>query len=214
MPHLSDTCCSILELRQYTIHTGQLEALVDVFERTLVDSQELCGIHVVGTFTDLDRPDRFVWIRGFDSNDSRSTALRAFYTGPHWRANSAELNSSLIDFDDVLLLQPAPMMGLPESPNVRPTDRTGPASRRIISATVHSLEPGADDSSVLAAIGTPVLGVLHTHPGPHGFSSLPLREGEQVVVVMSDGDEPGADLPGATITQRLRLSPTSRSELR
>lgn len=214
MPHLSDQCCSVLELRQYTLHPGQRDALVDVFERTLVDSQEQLGIHVVGTFADLDRPDRFVWIRGFDSNDSRSAALRAFYTGPDWRANSAEANATMIDFDDVLLLQPAPGLGLPKASDVRPADRTGPESSRVISGTVYSLEPGADDAGVLDAVEAPVLGVLHTHPGPNGFRGLPIREGEQVVVVLTDGDEPGAEIPGATITQRLRLSPTPRSELR
>lgn len=214
MPHLSDQCCSVLELRQYTVHPGQREALIDVFERSLVESQEGFGIHVVGSFTDLDRPDRFVWIRGFDSADSRSTALRAFYTGPDWRANSSEVDRALIDFADVLLLQPAAGMGLRGTPGVRPTDRTGPASARVISGTVYSLEPGADGAAVLAAVGAPALGVLHTHPGPNGFPSLPIREGEQVVVVLTDGDEPGSALPGANITERLRLSPTSRSELR
>ena len=214
MPHLSDQCCSVLELRQYTLHPGQRDALVDVFERTLVDSQEQLGIHVIGTFVDLDRPDRFVWIRGFDSNDARSAALRAFYTGPDWRANSAEANATMIDFDDVLLLQPAAGRGLTETTEVRPADRSTPVSTRVIGGTVHSLEPGADDAAVLAAVEAPILGVLHTHPGPNGFPGLPIREGEQVVVVLTDGDTAGAEIPGATITQRLRLSPTPRSELR
>src|SRR4051794_8465275 len=80
VPHLSDECCSVLELRQYTLHPGQRDALLGVFEGALVEPQEEVGMHVVATFTDLDRPDRFVWIRGFADNDSRSTALRAFYT--------------------------------------------------------------------------------------------------------------------------------------
>jgi quinol monooxygenase YgiN len=212
MPHLSDQCCSVLELRQYTLHPGHREALLDVFEGSLVEPQEEVGMHVVATFTDLDRADRFVWIRGFADNDSRSTALRAFYTGEVWRANREAVNETIIDSDDVLLLQPA--AGLPETSDVRPADRDAPLSARVISATIYSLEPGADDSAALAAVDESALGVLHTHPGPNGFPGLPVREGEQVVVVLTDGDQPGADLPGATITQRLRLSPTSRSELR
>jgi hypothetical protein len=214
MPHLSDRCCSVLELRQYTLHPGRRDDLLDVFERALVEPQERVGMHVVGTFIDLDRPDRFVWLRGFADNDARSTALHTFYTGDVWRANSEEANATMIDSDDVLLLQPVPGRGLPETAGVRPADRTGPESLRIISGTVYSLEPGADDAATLAAIDPSALGVLHTHPGPNGFPALPVREGEQVVVVLTDGDEPGADLPGASISRRLRLSPTPRSELR
>ena len=170
-------------------------------------------MHVVGTFIDLDRPDRFVWLRGFADNDARSAALQEFYTGDVWRANREEANATMIDSDDVLLLQPVPGRGLPETPDARPADRASP-STRVISGTVYSIAPGADDSALLAAVDASALAILHTHPGPNGFPALPVREGEQVVVVLTDGDVPGADLAGATITQRLRLSPTSRSELR
>jgi quinol monooxygenase YgiN len=204
----------VLELRQYTLHPGRREDLIDVFERTLVESQEEVGMHVVGTFIDLDRPDRFVWIRGFADNDARSAALQAFYTGDVWRANREEANATMIDSDDVLLLQPAAGRALPETSDVRPADRNGPGSSRIISATVHALEPGAEDSSALAAIDGSALGVLHTHPGPNGFPALPVREAEHVVVALTDGDSHVSEIPWTTIIQRLRLSPTPRSELR
>jgi hypothetical protein len=53
-----------------------------------VDSQEAVGIHVIGQFRDLDAPDRFVWVRGFEDMDSRAEALAAFYLeGSAWRSS-------------------------------------------------------------------------------------------------------------------------------
>ena len=54
----------VLELRQYTLRAGQRDVLIDLFDRELVETQEAVGMSVVGQFRDLDRPDRFVWLRG------------------------------------------------------------------------------------------------------------------------------------------------------
>src|SRR5689334_4014713 len=61
----------IVELRQYTLHDGQRDTLIDLFEHQFVESQEALGMKIVGTFRDLDRPNRFVWIRGFTDMDAR-----------------------------------------------------------------------------------------------------------------------------------------------
>jgi hypothetical protein len=68
----------IVELRQYTLHDGQRDVLVNLFEREFVESQEALGMKVIGTFTDIDRPNRFVWLRGFLDMDSRLSGLSAF----------------------------------------------------------------------------------------------------------------------------------------
>ena len=34
------TCCPIVELRQYTLHPGQRDVLIDLFDREFVESQE------------------------------------------------------------------------------------------------------------------------------------------------------------------------------
>src|SRR5215212_2485847 len=77
----------LLELRQYTLHEGQRDALIRLFEREFVEPQEAEGMKVIGTFTDLDRPDRFVWIRGFQDMASRLQGLSAFYGGPIWQTH-------------------------------------------------------------------------------------------------------------------------------
>src|SRR5207245_6987365 len=97
----------IVELRQYPLRPGQRDVLIELFDRELVESQEATGMAVVGQFRDLDRPDMFVWIRGFASMQSRARALASFYGGKHWKAHSAAANATMIDSDDVLLLRPA-----------------------------------------------------------------------------------------------------------
>src|SRR5688572_25580775 len=61
----NQTCCPITELRQYTLHPGKRDTLIDLFDREFVETQEAVGMTLIGQFRDLDKPDRFVWLRGF-----------------------------------------------------------------------------------------------------------------------------------------------------
>jgi len=63
--HPSVPSAAIVELRQYTLRPGQREALIEVFDREFVETQEAVGMTVIGQFRDIDRPDTFVWLRGF-----------------------------------------------------------------------------------------------------------------------------------------------------
>src|ERR1043165_9345700 len=96
----------ILELRQYTLHPGKRDTLIDLFDRTFVDPQEDAGMRVLGQFRDLDDPDRFVWLRGFPDHASRAARLESFYSGPIWKAHRDAANATMIDSDNVLLLRP------------------------------------------------------------------------------------------------------------
>ncbi len=69
---LPQTCCPIVELRQYTLHPGRRDALIDLFDREFVESQEALGMKIIGQFRDLDNPNRFVWLRGFRDMPSRA----------------------------------------------------------------------------------------------------------------------------------------------
>jgi hypothetical protein len=97
---------TVVELRQYTLRGGRREELIILFEREFIESQEAVGAHVLGIFRDLDDPDRFVWMRGFQYMQQRHAALDAFYAGPVWRANSRAANATMLDSDNVLLLRP------------------------------------------------------------------------------------------------------------
>ena len=100
------TFCPIVELRQYTLHSGKRDVLVELFDREFVESQEGLGMKVIGQFRDVDNPDRFVWLRGFRDMASRAQALKDFYGGPVWKAHREAANATMIDSDNVLLLHP------------------------------------------------------------------------------------------------------------
>ena len=55
----------VVELRQYLLHHDRRDELIDLFDRELVETQEDAGMSVIGQFRDPDRPDYFVWLRGF-----------------------------------------------------------------------------------------------------------------------------------------------------
>src|ERR1035438_2885433 len=71
----------VLELRQYTLLGGKRDTLISIFEKNFIEPQNALGAHVLGTFRDLDDPDRFVWLRGF--RDMRSEERRV---GKEWRS--------------------------------------------------------------------------------------------------------------------------------
>src|SRR5260370_27885156 len=75
-------CCPIVELRQYTLHPGKRDALIDLFEREFIETQEAVGIKVIGQFRNIDDPDRFVWLRCFRDMASRAKAFQDFDGGP------------------------------------------------------------------------------------------------------------------------------------
>src|SRR4029450_5709150 len=70
---------SVVELRQYSLVSGKRDTLIDLFDRELIEGQEAAGMAILGQFRDLDRPDRFVWIRAFPDMPSRAQALKQFY---------------------------------------------------------------------------------------------------------------------------------------
>jgi len=97
----------VVELRQYKIVAGKRDAMIALFEREFVDSQEVVGARLVGQFRDMDDPNRFTWIRAFPDMAERQKALTAFYYGPVWRAHRNEANGMLDDNDNVFLLRAA-----------------------------------------------------------------------------------------------------------
>src|SRR2546423_6604987 len=102
----TETCCPIVELRQYTLHPGKRDVLIDLFDREFVESQETLGMKVIGQFRDLDNPNRFVWLRGFRDMPSRAQALKNFYGGAAWRGQRQTAHPTPLQSPKLLLLLP------------------------------------------------------------------------------------------------------------
>jgi NIPSNAP len=175
----------VLELRQYTLRPGQREILIDLFERELIEPQEAVGMQVLGQFRDLDRQDRFVWLRGFSDMEARRRGLAAFYGGPIWAAWGPAANATMIDSDDVLLLRPSGLAsGL--RPNVHPRPSPGASpDRSVLHATILTVDPTEAPmlagrlsrvlEPVLAEAGHRLVGCYETDPTPNNFPRLPVR---------------------------------------
>lgn len=227
-------CCPVIELRQYTLKPGQRDALIDVFDRHFVESQEAVGMTVVGQFRDRRRADRFVWIRGFSDMTSRHRALERFYGGPVWAAHKTAANDTMLDSSDVLLLRPArPDTGFQVDGDPT-TAAKQPRRQTTVLAGIYALTTPPDESVVsrfetqvaprLRTQGIDVKGVFITETAPNTFTRLPVREGEHVLMwvgavepneASSERLEELATLSalGNEVPTVLDLEPTSRSLL-
>jgi hypothetical protein len=204
-----DRAITVVELRQYTLKPGRRDDLIELFERRLIEPQDAVGAHVLGYFRDLDEPDRFVWLRGFADMASRKRALEAFYGGEVWKAHAGAANDTMIDSDDVLLLRP-----------VGKSTPEGGAGRGVVTATVYLFsEPVAAETLRAFTDGdrgaSPAM-LLVTEPSENDFPSLPVREGENVVVTVDGDDAATRDRSAFTRLlagppQTLRLAPGARS---
>ncbi len=224
--------CRVVELRQYTLHLGQRDALIELFDREFVNSQEALGIRVLGQFHDLDDADRFVWLRGFADMAARGRALPAFYGGPVWAAHREAANATMVNSDDVLLLRPAwPGAALPAPLADRAPRGATALPPGVLLANVFHLKAAADAellarcrgplSERLRLAGARTLAWYVTEDAANNFPRLPVREGEQALLslaLFASAADPGDWSAGlepwlARPTQRLRLAPTPRSSL-
>lgn len=228
----------VLELRQYTLHPGRRDELIDLFDREFVETQEAVGAQVLGQFRDRDDDDRFVWLRGYADMATRGEALSAFYGGPVWYEHGDKANATMLDTDDVLLLRPVTGLDL--------TGRTRGGPTTLVTVTIYHLPPGGEDAfldffasdaePMLTATGAPPLVVLRTLHAENNFPRLPFREDANVVawVASFSGPDELADhvrqlgrenrwtldtLPMlnkqlSRPPEQLQLAPTSRSLVR
>lgn len=236
-------CCPIVELRQYTLHPGKRDILVELFDREFVESQEALGMRIIGQFRDLDNPDRFVWLRGFADMAGRAKALQNFYGGPVWKEHREAANATMIDSDNVLLLRRArPTSGFELGAGGRRPPITNNLVPGIVIATIYYLNAPVSTefidffelelSPVLRGSDISVIAYFVNEDGVNNFPALPVREGEHVFVWFSRfaGTEEYKQFAGtfvarAALAQQLasylkrdpeilKLLPTGRSQLR
>ena len=191
---------AVLELRQYTLHAGQREPLIELFERHLLDGQEACGIRVLGQFRDAEDPDRFVWVRAFRDMPARAECLKRFYGGPLWKAHRQAANATMVDSDNVLLL--------------RPVDASAgftPGRDALYVATIYLLTRPVDEDflrffetqmrPVLSETGAPPIARLMTESVANNFPALPVRASDHAFVWFASFAS-GADYDGHLVRRK------------
>lgn len=187
------TYSPIIELRQYTLQPGRRDELIELFDREFVETQEAVGIQVIGQFRNLDDPDQFVWLRGFNDMSAREQSLHAFYSGPVWKAHRDAANATMLDSDNVLLMrlahrtsgfvlndQPRPPLGsqAEQAGFVTATicDFDAPVKPDFIGYFENTIQPALMDADIS------VLAYFITEESPNTYPKLPVREGEHVFV--------------------------------
>ncbi|MEU1182142.1 NIPSNAP family protein [Streptomyces sp. NPDC005820] len=178
---------SIVELRQYTLHPGARETLIELFEREFVAGQRAVGITVGGRFRDLDDPDRFVWLRAFPDMGRRRRALEAFYTGPVWREHRDAANATMVDSDDVLLLR-------------GPCFTAEPGAREVEATICRPSDAAAFDAYAAGHLA-PGHALHRTERAENDYPRLPVRTGEDVRLWFGPAEPPPWPV------ERLRLAP-------
>ena len=184
---------NVVELRQYTLHPGQRDVLIDLFDREFVEAQEAAGIAVMGQFRDLEAPDRFVWLRGFADMQGRARALAAFYDGPVWQQHRDVANATMVDFDDVALLRPAWLgAGIAMRARKRAAGAVRMSLPGLVEASIFRLREAASPellrfcretmTPTLVRGGAEMLGWYVTEDAPNNFPRLPVRQGEHLLV--------------------------------
>jgi hypothetical protein len=174
-------------------------------------------MRILGQFRDLDRPDWFVWLRGFPN---MAAALADFYHGPIWAEHRDAANSTMVDSDNVLLLRPARS----HDPQWEPQ-----GGFAVVEIAVRALARGGEERELehvhervtpaARRLGASPVAVLVTEPAPNGFPALRVREGESVAVTVlgfADATQQCRyrEFVGPEDeTQLLRLAPTHRSRL-
>ncbi len=236
---------TIFELRQYTLHPGQRDILVDVFDDNFVEGQEAEGMRIIGQYRDLDDPDRFVWLRSFADMEARKVALTKFYSGPIWKAHGRVAAGTMVDSDNVLLLRPLrPDTAFAASTGKLPPPGTRGAGKGVLVASIVYVErntPSEFGEFFQKALrprweeaGASVIAQMVSEHSPNTYTTLPVREREDVFVWFSlFKDQAAADRHRRAIAESmqwreaavqlsawthhrietLRLEPTARSRL-
>lgn len=206
----------VVELRQYTLKPNRRDELIALFEREFIESQEALGMTLFGLFRDRDRPDRFVWLRGFHDMAARREALSRFYGGPVWQAHGAAANDTMIDSDNVMLLSPA-----------QPGTGFALSSAQVCEPLLCVVWQ-FPDSGQCSAFANQFLGEVPMHSTSHdgallaafvteasanNYPKLPVREGEHNFVVFTSGISVHNLLDGREGAEAIELAPTSRSRI-
>jgi hypothetical protein len=233
-----ETCCPVVELRQYTLVPGGREVLISLFEEHFIESQEATGMIIIGQFRELNNPDRFVWLRGFADMASRARQLQEFYGGPVWKKHRHAANATMIDSDNVLLLRPARTNSRFCLENLeRPPHASTEESNVLIAVTIYYVAGSADsfieffDGELVPKLTNArasILATFITENHPNTFPALPVREGENVFVSFSRfancesyeqhassfADPTDGQFARIKASETLLLTPTARSLLR
>jgi hypothetical protein len=191
----------LVELRAYQARPGLRPALIDLFETVFLDAYETSGARIEATFIDRLAPDRWVWIRSFDSPEGRGVALTRFYGSDCWKRLAAQCGALMVKVEWARLLRSAS----PDSSLPAVADATLP----------DCIDPGWQLDILPRGLGrlqTSSGLTFETDTSPNAYPRQRVLKSPVSVSLSPASYSPQSGPPaGAT---RFWLTPTSRSRLR
>lgn len=97
---------NILEIRNYLLKPNTVEHFIDYFDANFIHTQHAVNMQILGQFRVIGQPTHYVWLRGFETMQTRLESLEAFYYSEMWKARRDVANGMILDNDDVHLLRP------------------------------------------------------------------------------------------------------------
>ena len=160
------SCCHVVESFRYVVPAGNESALTKLFndEATLLGDSG--GVHDIALLRDLDRPNTYLWLRGFYSDD----AVRRFAATPVWSAHRQTLDRTAITIDSAYSLR-AGLYTSGFTLGERLTQRAAAGSAGIVVATIYTFDSSRYEGPlwvpslvpIMAAAGGRPLAVFETH---------------------------------------------------
>jgi len=205
----------IIDLRNYTLNPNTRDKFIERCETLIFPEQKRLGATILGTFRDADNPNGIVWLRAMPDMPERKRILTAFYSkGEVWKANRREVNSWIVDSDNVLLVKPAELMPVSD------LKTTNSDNSVVVMYTCLRKEPFIvaqeldDVSEAISDIGGRLLVKLETDPSKNNYPLHPIRTGEFGYVLFASFDPKLYQALEFSGVEENKLLPTGQSWLR
>jgi len=88
---------AFVELRQYVIKPGQMQAWLKLFHEEILPFQVGKGMLITGIYRGETDDSVFVWTRRFESEAEREALYKAVYEDPHWKTSISPRVGECID---------------------------------------------------------------------------------------------------------------------
>jgi hypothetical protein len=92
---------SFIELRQYEVREGQMDAWIKFFEEEIAPYQTSKGCTIHGSYRGEEpNSNVFVWLRSFESEEQRAAQYAAMYNCPEWQNYFQPLVDKYVDLGE------------------------------------------------------------------------------------------------------------------
>ena len=200
----------IIDLRNYTLTPNTRDKFIDRCETLIFPEQKRLGATILGTFRDATNPNGIVWLRAMPDMAERKRILTAFYkNGEVWKANRREVNSWIVDCNNVLLVKPISDM------MTTTTDISIVAMYTCLRQEPFNVADELDDvSGAISDVGGHLLVKFETDPSENNYPLHPIRTGEFGFVLFATFDPKLYQHLGISAVEERKLFPTQQSWLR